>query len=156
MIGGQMLADVGVDVIKVEPPGGSPSRKLGPFYKDRADPECSLFWFAYNAGKKSITLNLQAADGQAILKKLIPKVDFFGPTASTACVFRRVLRPSAIANSTLLTYPTKTIHWQHSTVAVRGHPMGTMPTKDLTEPSILRRLTCSGNTASAGATRPLI
>ena len=76
MIGGQMLGDIGVDIIKVEPPGGSPSRNHGPFYKDRPDPRCSLFWFAYNAGKKSITLNLQTADGQAIFKKLNRNVDF--------------------------------------------------------------------------------
>jgi crotonobetainyl-CoA:carnitine CoA-transferase CaiB-like acyl-CoA transferase len=73
---GQLFAEMGVDVIKIEKPGGSPSRKIGPFYKDIHDPEKSLFWFAYNAGKKSITLNIETADGRDLLKKLIKTADF--------------------------------------------------------------------------------
>jgi len=73
---GQILADLGVDVIKIEKPGGSPTRKIGPFYKDIADPQKSLFWFAYNAGKRSITLDVETADGQDIFKKLIKTADF--------------------------------------------------------------------------------
>ena len=42
MLGGRLLADLGADVITIEPPGGSPSR-AGPFYKDITDPEKSLF-----------------------------------------------------------------------------------------------------------------
>ena len=57
---GKILADLGVDVIKVERPGGDPSRKIGPYYKDIIDPEKSLYWFAYNSNKKGITLNIEA------------------------------------------------------------------------------------------------
>ena len=55
---GKILADMGVDVIKIEKPGGDPARKIGPFYHDIPNPEKSLFWFAYNTNKRSITLNI--------------------------------------------------------------------------------------------------
>ena len=38
---GLTLAGLGADVVKVEPPGGSPTRRIGPFYQDRDDPEGS-------------------------------------------------------------------------------------------------------------------
>ena len=65
---GKILADLGVDVIKVEPPGGEPSRRIGPFWHDIPDPEKSLYWFAYNSNKRGITLNLETRDGKEIFK----------------------------------------------------------------------------------------
>ena len=56
---GLILAGLGADVIKVEPPGGSPTRRIGPFYQDQNDPERSLFFWQYNRGKRSIMLDLQ-------------------------------------------------------------------------------------------------
>jgi len=73
---GKIFADLGADVIKIEPPGGDHARNIGPFYKDIPDREKSLFWFAFNTGKKSITLNIETADGQEILKKLVKAADF--------------------------------------------------------------------------------
>ena len=55
---GLALAGLGAEVIKVEPPGGSPTRRIGPFYEDREDPERSLFFWQYNRGKRSIMLDL--------------------------------------------------------------------------------------------------
>ena len=55
---GQILADLGADVIQIEPPGGSPARRLGPFAGDVVDPERSLFWWAYARNKRGITLDL--------------------------------------------------------------------------------------------------
>lgn len=73
---GKILADLGVDVIKVEKPGGDPSRRIGPFWGDIAHPEKSLYWFAYNSNKKGITLNIETADGKEIFKRLIKTSDF--------------------------------------------------------------------------------
>jgi len=73
---GKILADLGVDVIKVEKPGGDPSRRMGPFWADSPHPEKSLYWFAYNSNKRGITLNIEADKGQEILKKLVKTADF--------------------------------------------------------------------------------
>ncbi|HEX9976864.1 MAG TPA: CoA transferase [Dehalococcoidales bacterium] len=72
---GKLLGDLGADVIKVEPPGGDPSRNLGPFYHDEADPEKSLYWFAFNTSKRGITLNIEKPEGQKILKRLVKSAD---------------------------------------------------------------------------------
>jgi benzylsuccinate CoA-transferase BbsE subunit len=73
---GKLLGDLGADVIKIEPPGGDPSRNLGPFYHDEPHPEKSLFWFARNANKRGITLNIEKADGKEIFAKLGKTADF--------------------------------------------------------------------------------
>jgi crotonobetainyl-CoA:carnitine CoA-transferase CaiB-like acyl-CoA transferase len=73
---GKIFADLGADVIKIEPPGGSPARRIGPFYKDIPDPEKSLFWFAYNTGKRGVTLILESADGKEIFLSMIKTADF--------------------------------------------------------------------------------
>lgn len=73
---GKILADLGADVIKVEPPGGEPARHRGPFYQDIPHPERSLYWFAYNTNKRGITLNLQAAQGRDMLRRLARGADF--------------------------------------------------------------------------------
>lgn len=73
---GRILGDLGCDVIKVEQPGGDPSRRIGPFYRDIPDPEKSLYWFAYNANKRGITLNIESKDGQEIFKRLVKKAHF--------------------------------------------------------------------------------
>lgn len=72
---GKILAHLGADVIKIEPLGGDPGRKLGPFYQDKPDIQKSLYWFAYNTNKRSITLNIEVPEGQTIFRKLIRKAD---------------------------------------------------------------------------------
>jgi len=73
---GKILGDLGADVIKVERLGGDPTRNIGPFYHDEADPEKSLFWFAYNTNKRGITLDIETADGQKTFKSLVESADF--------------------------------------------------------------------------------
>ncbi|GAG51502.1 unnamed protein product, partial [marine sediment metagenome] len=75
LIGGQMFGDLGADVIMIEPPGGSPSRNIGPFYKDIPDPEKSLFWFNYSCNKRGITLDIGKADGREVFKRLVKTAD---------------------------------------------------------------------------------
>src|SRR3712207_8208317 len=49
---GLTLAGLGAEVVKVEPPGGNPTRRIGPFYEDQPGPERSLFFWQYNRGKR--------------------------------------------------------------------------------------------------------
>ncbi len=70
---GQLLADFGAEVIKVEPPGvGDPMREWG---REKAH-GMSLWWPVVARNKKSVTLNLREADGQQVLRRLAAKADF--------------------------------------------------------------------------------
>ena len=72
---GLTLAGLGADVIKVEPPGGSPTRRIGPFYEDREDPERSLFFWQYNRGKRSIVLDLRQESDRQQFRALVATAD---------------------------------------------------------------------------------
>lgn len=73
---GKLLGDMGADVIKLEPPGGDAGRDRGPFYKDIPDRERSLQWFFTGLNKRSITLNLETADGKGLFERLVETADF--------------------------------------------------------------------------------
>ena len=77
---GKIFGDMGADVIKIEKPGGDPSRNLGTFYKDDADPEKNLYWFAYNHNKRGITLDIETETGASIFKELIETADILVET----------------------------------------------------------------------------
>lgn len=72
---GKLLGDLGADVIKVEPPEGSPARRLGPFFKDDPEPEKSLFWFAFNTSKRGVTLDPEKSKDREVFKKLVETAD---------------------------------------------------------------------------------
>lgn len=72
---GRALSDFGAEVIKIEKPGGDPARRLGPFYHDIPDPEKNLYWFAFNANKKGITLEIETDEGKELFKKLVKTAD---------------------------------------------------------------------------------
>ncbi len=72
----KILASLGADVIRVEPPEGDPTRSIGPFYHDEPDPEKSLHWFTYNLNKRSVTLNIECTTGQELFKRLVKTADF--------------------------------------------------------------------------------
>ena len=71
----RLLADYGADVLKLEPPGGSALRRLGPFFHDDPHWEKSLFFLVMNLNKKGATLNLEDAAGRKIFKELVSRVD---------------------------------------------------------------------------------
>ncbi|MTD53166.1 CaiB/BaiF CoA transferase family protein [Amycolatopsis pithecellobii] len=61
---GKLLAGLGADVVKVEPPSGEVTRGYGPFYHDIADPDRSLHFWHYNFGKRSVVLDLDTEKGR--------------------------------------------------------------------------------------------
>ena len=73
---GKILADLGADVVKAEPPGGDPARLSPPLAQgDRGTPQ-SVYWLANNANKRGITLNLANERGRKLLLQLARKADF--------------------------------------------------------------------------------
>ena len=73
---GKLLASLGAEVIKIEPPKtGDSSRRRGPFPDDVPHLERSGLFLYLNTGKKSITLNLDDLQGQRILWELTAKMD---------------------------------------------------------------------------------
>jgi len=76
---GQLLADYGADVIKIERPGcGDDTRSWGPPWLRDADgneTDQSAYFLAANRNKRSVTLNLAHVDGQQILRELALKSD---------------------------------------------------------------------------------
>ncbi len=72
---GKMLADLGADVIKIEKPEGSKTRRNGPFKDDIPGLETSLYFLNYNTNKRGITLNTDISAGRDIFKQLARKTD---------------------------------------------------------------------------------
>src|SRR5438552_156196 len=72
---GKLLAGMGADVIKVEPPDGDPLRRIAPFFQDEPGLERSLRWLLLNAGKRGITLDATQPDGRLLLEALLSGAD---------------------------------------------------------------------------------
>ena len=74
-IGTRLLAGLGAEVIRIEPPGGHADRRRPPFAGNEPGVERSLVWFQFSAGKLGITLNLDQEDGRAIFRRLVAVAD---------------------------------------------------------------------------------
>jgi len=79
---GKLLADFGAEVIKVEPPGGSPSRSEPPFKDDRPGPDRSLPFLYFNANKKSIIADLGTEEGRERVRLLARTADVLVESAA--------------------------------------------------------------------------
>ena len=72
---GKLLADMGADLILVEPPGGDPARDYPPFVADQPGPDRSLYWWHYNTSKRGVVIDLDSDTGRAHFRKLIASAD---------------------------------------------------------------------------------
>ncbi len=95
---GRLLADLGADVVRIEPPSGSPVRRLAPL---RHLPDGEAFSFAHaflDAGKRSITIDLATADGRARFAELAAASDVIietpdGGGVAAADIGFEIIRP---------------------------------------------------------------
>jgi crotonobetainyl-CoA:carnitine CoA-transferase CaiB-like acyl-CoA transferase len=71
----KLLADFGAEVVKVERPGGDPSRQLGPFPSDAPSPEHSATFLSLNPNKRSIVLDLKHPAGREVALRLAAHAD---------------------------------------------------------------------------------
>ena len=72
---GLLLAGLGAEVVKIEPPEGNATRHIGPFLDDRPGPERSLFFWSYNRNKKSVVLDLRTPPACEQLLRLLGGAD---------------------------------------------------------------------------------
>jgi crotonobetainyl-CoA:carnitine CoA-transferase CaiB-like acyl-CoA transferase len=80
LLAGHMLAQLGADVVELEPPGGSRARLAPPFAPDWPAGEASLYWAAYAAGKRSIVGD--PANDPALWERLVRAADFLIDSAA--------------------------------------------------------------------------
>jgi CoA:oxalate CoA-transferase len=71
----KLLAELGAEVIKIEPLGGDDSRTCGPFPNDVAHPEKSALFLDLNRGKQSVTLDILQPAGRRLLRDLVSTAD---------------------------------------------------------------------------------
>ena len=71
----KLLADLGADVIKIEPPQGDATRLVGPFYHDEPGSEQSLLFYNLNTNKRGVTLDLEDERDRERFRKLVPTAD---------------------------------------------------------------------------------
>ncbi|MFR9801901.1 CaiB/BaiF CoA transferase family protein [Pseudonocardia sp. RS010] len=72
---GKLLAGLGADVVKIEPPGGERTRRIGPFRHDEPNPNRSLHFWHYNHGKRSVVLDLHTPDARHAFAQLLDTAD---------------------------------------------------------------------------------
>lgn len=82
LLAGHMLAQMGADVVQVEPATGNPARRLAPFAPDWPDGENSLFWASYAAGKRSIVAD--PGGDEALWDRLLQSADILIESSAPA------------------------------------------------------------------------
>src|SRR3984885_11224936 len=68
---GLLMAGLGAEIIKIEPPEGNATRRIGPYLDDKPGPDRSLFFWHYNRNKKSVVLDLRETPGRERLLRLL-------------------------------------------------------------------------------------
>jgi len=123
---GRILADLGAEVIKVEPPGGCESRFAPPFAAAAAGDPDSLFWRSWGQGKKSVVLDLDEPRGREKFLALVDTADILIESFTPGTLDAKGLGPIALrARNPLLLY-----------VSISGFgqtgPLARAPATDLT------------------------
>jgi crotonobetainyl-CoA:carnitine CoA-transferase CaiB-like acyl-CoA transferase len=93
----KLLADLGADVIKVEPPEGDLTRRRGPFPSDSADPEASGLFIYLNVNKRGVVADLAGSGGQRVLSRLLDGADILIHNVEPAARSRQGLDGAGLA-----------------------------------------------------------
>ncbi len=123
---GKLLADLGAEVVLVEPPEGAPMRGYGPFCEDRPDREASLWWWHYQTSKVGVTLDLDVEQDASLFRRLAARADLVlegeppGRLAANECDHPAARRPSP------------GLIWVSITPFGRDNPRSAEPATDLT------------------------
>jgi crotonobetainyl-CoA:carnitine CoA-transferase CaiB-like acyl-CoA transferase len=125
-LAGRYLADLGADVVVVEPPHGAAARRLPPFVDDEPGPERSLRWWSEAAGKRSVVLDLGAPSDRVRLDQLLDAADIVLESASSEALATAALDPGAVLER------TPTLVWVSITPFARGGPRSDEASCDLT------------------------
>jgi benzylsuccinate CoA-transferase BbsE subunit len=96
---GKQFADLGADVILIEPVTGSPVRREGPFLDDRAHAEFSLQFAYFNAGKRGAAIDLDRREGQHIVRQLAKDADLIIESEKPGLMERRGLSFASLVAS---------------------------------------------------------
>lgn len=96
LLAGKIFADLGADVIQVEPIGGSSARHIGPFVAEESDAEHSLYWDAYACNKRGITCNLDSEEGKDLFRRLCASADFLFESEAPGVMTQRGLSYAAL------------------------------------------------------------
>jgi crotonobetainyl-CoA:carnitine CoA-transferase CaiB-like acyl-CoA transferase len=104
---GLELAGLGADVIKVEPPQGSSTRRIGPFAGDEPDPERSIFFWQHNRGKRSLVVDLASPSDVDTLRALIASADVLLLSGTDEALLAGI--PDLTADALLDRYPNLVI-----------------------------------------------
>ncbi len=122
---GRILADLGADVIKVEPPTGDTGRRRPPFIDDRPGADRSFWWIALNANKRGVTLDLEHPAAPSVLRRLVDRADVLVEALGAAELDARGASVATIAswNERLI----------HTTITPYGSdgPLAAAPASDL-------------------------
>ena len=101
---GRILADLGADVVKVEPPGGEPDRMQPPFVGDAENSARSIPWLAANVNKRGVTCDLRSPDGRALFARLAAAarilVESFAPGRLAELGLDDILRDTIVVSIT--------------------------------------------------------
>jgi crotonobetainyl-CoA:carnitine CoA-transferase CaiB-like acyl-CoA transferase len=123
---GKLLADLGADVVLLEPPGGDAMRSWPPFLGDLPGPERSLSFWHYHTSKRGVALDLDRPAGAELFRRLVARADLVLEAEPPSRLPALGLAPEALCAE----HPS--LVWIALTLFGRGSPRSEEPATDLT------------------------